>query len=133
MTRENELDKGVDRRFILSLRLSTYDRDVETINISATGVYFEVLSDGIDSFSLGSAISFLITGEVTSEGSGPDTIKINFQGNGTIIRCNTKNITSDGNLLGIAVEFVERLIVSDCFVVKKYNQIEEDILNYLKR
>ncbi len=128
---KKKFDRRANKRFDLSLGLSLYDRNVKTKNISATGVYFEVLSDGIDSFSLGSTISFLITGEVTTEGLS--TIKINFYGNGIIIRSNTGNITSDSNLLGIAVEFVERLYISDCFAVKDYNQIEDDILNYLKR
>ena len=133
MDKKKKFDRRADRRFDLPLLLSLYDRDVETMNISATGVYFEVTTDGIDTFTPGSKVSFLITAYTTTQGLG--TMKINFYGNGIIIRSNIKNITSDGNQMGVGVEFMEKLNISDSFALKSnntYSQIEEKILNYLK-
>ncbi len=132
MDEKKKLDRRADRRFDLPLLLSLYDRDVETKNISATGVYFEVITDCIDTFTLGSKISFLITADTTTQGLG--TIKISYYGNGIIVRSNIKSITSDGNQMGVGVEFVEKLNISECFASKSnntYSQIEERMLNYL--
>ncbi len=135
MVRKNELNKGVERRankrLNLSLRLSICDIDAETKNISSTGVYFEVISDCVDIFSLGRKILFQVAADTTT--NGLVKMRINFCGNGIIIRSSMIKSIEDRYLLGIAVEFVRKLDVLDCFSVKTYDQIEEDILNYLKR
>lgn len=131
---KKKFNRRADRRFDLPLLLSLYDRDAEAKNISATGVYFEVITDRIDTFTIGTKISFLITANTTTQGLG--TIKINFYGNGIIIRSNIKNITRNGNQIGVGVEFVEKLNISDSFALKSnntYSLVEEKIINYLKR
>ncbi|MCP4269659.1 MAG: PilZ domain-containing protein [Candidatus Brocadiaceae bacterium] len=124
--RKDKLDRRAGRRFDLQLLLSLYDRDVETKNISATGVYFEVVTDCINTFTPGSRVSFLLTVDTTTQGSG--TIRINYYGNGIIVRNNIRNVTSDGNQMGVGVEFVDKLNISECFTPKSnntYSQIEE--------
>ncbi len=54
MDKKKKLDRRADKRFDLPLLLSLYDRDVETKNISATGVYSEVTTDCIDTLTPGS-------------------------------------------------------------------------------
>ncbi|MBC8555857.1 MAG: hypothetical protein H8D23_40105 [Candidatus Brocadiales bacterium] len=104
-------DRRIDRRLELPLEISLYDQSGKAINISATGVYFEVITDDIEAFSPGATIPIQITADASTPGNGERKIKLN--GNGTIIRNKIKKVTSHGNELGVAVQFNEHLHISD--------------------
>ncbi len=110
-TKEKEADRRLDQRHELPLQISLYDQSGKAINISATGVYFEVITDDIEAFSPGAVIPIQITASTSTPGIGERKIKLN--GNGTVIRYKIKNVTSHGNELGVAVQFDEHLNVSD--------------------
>jgi hypothetical protein len=112
-TEKEDFDRRIDKRLELPLQISLYDQSGKTINISATGVYFEVITDDIEAFSPGTTIPIQITADTSTPGSGERKIILN--GNGTIIRNNIKNVTSHGNELGVAVQFNEHLNISDFF------------------
>ncbi len=113
-TKEKDDDIRIDQRLELPLQISLYDQSGKTINISATGVYFEVITEDIDAFSPGATIPIQITADTSTSGNGERKIKLN--GNGTVIRNKIKNVTSHGNELGVAVQFNEHLNVSDLSV-----------------
>ncbi len=109
---EKDSNRRVDERLDLSLQILLNDQDGKTINVSATGVFFEVITDDIHAFSPGTEIPIQITADTTTPGSSTRKIKLN--GNGIIIRNNIKNITSRGNQMCVAVEFKGKLNISDC-------------------
>ncbi len=51
--KKEDIDRRIDKRLELPLQISLYDQSGETVNISATGVYFEIITDDIDAFSPG--------------------------------------------------------------------------------
>ena len=109
-TKKEDSDRRIDKRLGLPLQISLYYQSDKTINISATGVYFEVITDDIEAFSPGATIPIQITAGTSTPGIGERKIKLN--GNGTVIRNKIKNVTSHGSELGVAVQFNKRLDVS---------------------
>ncbi len=107
---KKDSDKRVDERIELPLQMSLYDQSGKEVNISAAGVYFEVITEDIEAFSPGATIPIQITAETSASGIGEGKIKLN--GNGTVIRNKIKNVTSQGNELGVAVQFKKQLNVS---------------------
>ena len=112
-TEKEDFDRRIDKRLELPLQISLYDQSGKTINISATGVYFEVITDDIEAFSPGTTMPIQITADTSTPDNGERKIRLN--GKGTIIRNNIKNVTSHGNELGVAVQFNEHLNISDFF------------------
>ncbi len=110
---KKDFDRRINKRLELPLQISLYDQSGKTTNISATGVYFEVITDDIEAFSPGATMPIQITADTSTPGIGERKIRLN--GNGTIIRNNIKNVTSRGNELGVAVQFNEHLNISDFF------------------
>jgi hypothetical protein len=108
---EKDSDKRASERLNLSLQISLYDQDGKTINVSATGIYFEVLTDDVQAFSPGTTIPIQITADTAIPGLSKRKIKLN--GNGIIIRNSIKSVTSHGIQLCVAVEFKEKLNISD--------------------
>lgn len=109
--KERDFDRRIDKRLELPLQISLYDQKGRAINISATGVYFEIITDDIEAFSPGATMPIQITADTLTPGIGERKIKLN--GNGTVIRNKIKNVSSRGNELGVAVEFNENLNISD--------------------
>ncbi len=97
-------------RVELPLKMSLYDKSGKAVNISATGVYFEVITEDIDAFSPGTTIPIQITADTSTPGIGERKIKLN--GNGIVSRNKIRNVTRHGNELGVAVQFNEQLNVS---------------------
>jgi len=93
------------------LQITLYDQSGKAINISATGVYFEVIADDIEAFAPGATIPIRITADASTPGGGEGKIKLN--GIGTVIRSKIINVTSHGNGIGVAVQFNEHLNISD--------------------
>ena len=105
ITEESDSESRLNQRLNLSFDISLPEQKGKTINISATGVYFEVITDDIDAFAPGSVIPLQI--------SAVDTNKreLNLSGEGLIIREDIKEKSADGNRLCIAVQFTEKLNV----------------------
>jgi len=110
-TKEKDSNKRAGERLDLSLQILLNDHDGKTINVSATGVFFEVITDDIHAFSPGSEIPIQITADTATPGLSKRKIKLN--GNGVVIRNNIKNITSRGNQMCVAAEFKDKLNISD--------------------
>ena len=104
---EKDSDKRISERLDLSLQILLDDQDGKTINVSATGIYFEVITNDIHAFSPGTTIPIQITANTATPGLSERKIKLN--GNGIIIRNNIKNVTGNGVQLCVAVEFKEKL------------------------
>ncbi len=107
---KNNSDRREGERIELPLQMSLYDQSGKAVNISATGVYFEVITEDIEAFSPGATIPIQITADTSTPGIGERKIKLN--GNGTVRRNKIKNVTDYGNELGVAVQFNEQLSAS---------------------
>jgi hypothetical protein len=104
---EKNSDKRNNTRLDLSLKISLPDQNGKTINISASGVYFEVITNDIDAFAVGTTIPIKITAITITPGFEERKIKLN--GNGCIVRSDIKEVTDRGNKLCIALEFKDVL------------------------
>lgn len=104
---ESGSSKRVSERLDLELEITLPGKRGETINISATGVYFEVITDDIDAFSPGTIIPIQIRASATTPGF--EKRDINLKGKGSVVRNDIKDITTHGNRLGVALEFREKL------------------------
>jgi hypothetical protein len=104
---ESSPSKRVSERLDMALQITILGQKGETINISATGVYFEVITNDIEAFSPGTTISIQINASATTPGFESKDIKL--KGNGCVVRNDIKNVTSRGNRLGVALEFKEKL------------------------
>ncbi len=58
---EKDSDKRVNTRLDLSLEISLPGRNGKTVNISASGVCFEVITDDINAFAIGTELSVPIS------------------------------------------------------------------------
>ncbi len=93
----------------LSFEILLPDQNGKTINVSASGVYFEVALKDMEAFSPGTTIPLQIT-TVTNTPEFRER-KIRFSGRGTVIRnCIIENPDYE-NSLGVALEFMEELNV----------------------
>ena len=99
------IDTRASERLDLAFQITLNGHKCETINISATGVYFEVITGDIEVFSPGITIPIQINASVHTPGLEPRYI--NLKGNGSVVRNDIKNITSHGNRLGVAMKFKE--------------------------
>ncbi len=98
-----------NERLNLSFEISLPDRDGKTINVSANGVFFEVITNDMEAFSPGTTIPLQINTVTNTPGSRERKIKLS--GRGTVIRnCIIENPDHDNNL-GVALEFTDELNV----------------------
>lgn len=104
---EKDSDKRINTRLDLALEISLPDQNGKTINISASGVYFEVITNDIDAFAIGTILPIKISAITTTPGFEERKIKLN--GNGCIVRSDIKEVTSRGNKLCIALKFKDAL------------------------
>ncbi len=104
---EIDSDKRDNTRLDLSLEISLPNQNGKTINISASGVYFEVLTNDIDAFAIGTTLPIKIAATTTTPGFEERKIKLN--GNGCVVRSDIKEVTSRGNKLCIALQFKDTL------------------------
>lgn len=107
VTIESGPSKRVSERLDMALQIMLPGQSGETINISATGVYFEVITKDIEVFSPGTIIPIRINASAITPGFESRDIKL--KGNGCVVRSDIKNVTSHGNRLGIALEFKDKL------------------------
>ena len=104
---ESDNGKRVSERLDLALHITIPGQKGETVNISATGVYFEVITNDMEAFSPGTIIPIQIKASATTLGF--EARDINLKGKGSVVRNDIKNITAHGNRLGVALEFKEKL------------------------
>lgn len=103
--KESDSDKRLNQRLNLSFDISLSDQMGKTINVSATGVYFELITNDVDAFAPGSVIPLQISAVDTNE----RTLKLS--GEGLIIREDIKESSSAGSRICVAVQFTEKLNV----------------------
>ena len=102
--------QGVRRdniRLNSSFKASVLDHNGKTVNVSASGVYFEVVTDDIESFSPGTTVPLQINA-VTRTHDGQDGTFI-LSGRGKVIRSSVIKKQDHAYSLGVAVEFTEKL------------------------
>lgn len=105
--KEKDSDKRNNERIDLSFLISLPGQDGKTKNISASGVYFEVITNDIEAFTPGTIIPIQITATTTTPGFEERIIKL--KGEGCVIRNNVEDVTTHGNRLGVALEFKDKL------------------------
>jgi hypothetical protein len=83
------------------------DQNGKTINVSASGVYFEVATNDMEAFSPGTIIPLQINAVTATPDSKERMLKLT--GSGSVIRnCIIENSDHE-NSLGIAVKFMDKL------------------------
>ncbi len=92
-----------DKRLERPLQITLLDHKVNSGNISPGGVYFEVVTDNIELFSLGRTVEFEILAKTYTPVSPSGTIRL--KGSGKIIR----NNKTGNEKYGIALTFSEKL------------------------
>jgi hypothetical protein len=107
--KEKDSDKRKNERIDLSFLISLPSQNGETKNISASGVYFEVITSDIEAFAPGTIIPIQITATTTTPGF--EERKIKLKGEGCIIRNTIEDVTSHGSRLGVALEFKDKLTI----------------------
>ncbi len=100
---ESDSENRLNQRLNLSFDISLLDQKGKTINVSATGVYFEVITDDIDAFAPGSVIPLQISAVDTNER------ELKLCGEGLIIREDIKEKSDEGHRLCVAVQFTDKL------------------------
>lgn len=101
--KDSDPDKRLNQRQNLSFDISLPEQNGKTINISATGVYFEVITDKIDTFAPGAIIPLQISAIDSNKR------KLNLSGEGLIIREDIKGSSRAGSRLYIAAKFTKKL------------------------
>ena len=105
--KEKDSDKRNNERMDLSFLISLPGQDGKTKNISASGVYFEVITNDIEAFVPGTIIPIQITATTTTHGF--EERKVKLKGEGCIVRNNIEDVTTHGNRLCVALEFKDKL------------------------
>ncbi len=90
-----------------SFKVSILDYNGKTLNVSASGVFFEVITNDMEAFSPGTTIPLQINA-ITNTPEDRER-KYKLSGRGTVIRnCIIEN-QDRANCLGVALEFIEKL------------------------
>ena len=105
--KEKDSDKRNNERIDLSFQITLPGQNGMTKNISASGVYFEVITNNIEAFAPGTIIPIQITATTTTPGF--EERKIKLKGEGCIVRNNIEDVTTHGNRLCVALEFKDKL------------------------
>jgi len=99
---EHRVSKRMDRALLILLP----EQEGEILNISASGVYFEVITSDINAFSLGTTIPIEINAVTSTPGLEERDVRL--RGKGSVVRNDIKNVTRRGNRLRVALEFKEK-------------------------
>ena len=102
---DKKLNQRINQRLNLSFDVSLSDRKGKTINVSASGVYLEIVTDDVDAYAPGSVIPLQIYAVNNNDRT------LNLSGEGLIIREEIKETSSAGSRVCIAVQFTEKLNV----------------------
>ncbi len=104
---ENGSEHRTTGRMDLALQISFPNLEGKRINISASGVYFEVVTSDMNAFSPGTTIPIEINAIVKT--SGCDERNVKLKGQGLVVRSDVKDTTDCSSRLGVALEFKDRL------------------------
>ncbi len=104
------VEHRMTERMDLALKISIPGQEGKTKNISASGVYFEVVTSDLNAFSPGSTMPIEIKAVTSTPGC--DERKFKLQGQGFIVRNDIKDVTKYGNRLGVALEFKDKFDIS---------------------
>ena len=90
-----------------AFEISLLDKDGKTINVSASGICFEVPLKDVEAFSLGTTIPL----QINTVTNTPESLesKHNLGGKGVVIRNWVIENTDRANSMGVALEFTEKL------------------------
>ncbi len=105
--KEKDSDRRACLRLNKSFQIKLLGHIGNTINISAEGVYFEVITKNLEAFSPGMTVPIQITAVTATPGF--EERKLKLDGSGLIVRNEIKDLTSYGNRLGVAMEFKDKL------------------------
>ncbi len=108
-TAEKCAEQRETERMDLALQISVPGHEGNTVNISAGGVYFDVVTSDMNAFSPGTSMPIKINALTSTPGCDERNIKL--QGQGVIVRTDTKAFTNPGNRLGVALKFKDILEV----------------------
>lgn len=108
--KEKDNDKRANTRLNLAMEISLPDQNGKTINISPSGVYFEVITNDIDAFAIGKMFPVRISASTTTPGF--EYRKIKLDGKGRVVRHDIKEVTVYGNKLCIALQFNNTLSIT---------------------
>ncbi len=100
-------DKRINERMSLTSRILLLDYDGEIKNISADGVYFEIITKKTEAFFPGTILPDQINVVITTPGLAGKGIKI--KGSGFVVRNEIKGVTRLGSRLGVALKFDGKL------------------------
>ncbi len=103
--KENFHDKRINERMVLSTQIMLLNHEGEIKNISASGVYFEVITKKREAFFPGTIIAIQIIMVITTPGLEGRGIRI--KGSGFVVRSEVKDITALGHRVGVALRFDE--------------------------
>lgn len=107
---ENGAENRTTERMDLALQISMPGQEGKTINISASGVYFEVVTSDMNAFSPGTTMPIEINAVTNTPGCEERNVKL--KGQGFVIRNDIKDVTSQGNRLGVALEFKDKFNIN---------------------
>jgi hypothetical protein len=100
-------EKRYYRRLRLSLPIMLFNKKVESMNISSTGVYFEVLMKNREQFQLGEKVDFEILAKTSSPMLPSRTIRLG--GSGEVIRNVVVESSPEEQRCGVALKFYKKL------------------------
>ena len=110
MVAEKDAEHRTTERMDLALQISVPGQEGKTINISASGVYFEVVTNDMGAYSPGTTMPIEINAVTNTPGCEERNVKL--KGQGFIVRNDIKDITSQGNRLGVALEFKDKFDIN---------------------
>ena len=113
--------KGIERRtserLELTLPITFFNKKVKTKNVSAGGVYFEVITSNIENYSSGK--EFMIGIEIANSILTLSERTVWLTGFGKIVRVDEIGTTNQNKKLGVAMKFCEKLKVYDkCYFIR---------------
>ena len=110
MVTEKDSEHRITERMDLSLQISVPGQEGTTRNISASGVYFEIVTDDMSAYTPGTTMPIEINAVTNTPGCEERNVRL--KGQGFIVRNDIKDVTSQGNRLGIALEFKEKFDIN---------------------
>ena len=108
--KEKGAEHRTTERMDLSLQISVPGQEGKTINISASGVYFEVVTSDMNAFSPGTIMPIEINAVTNTPGCDERNVKL--KGQGFVVRNDIKDVTGHGSRLGVALEFKEKFDIT---------------------
>jgi hypothetical protein len=111
------IERRADKRLAHSLQITLLDHKVNSENVSPSGVYFEVVTNNVEPFSIGRTVKF----EMLAKDHTPVSLgrAIRLAGSGKIVRNNKIDNNQNNKKFGIALTFNEKLevVLDKCSVI----------------